>query len=123
MIKFEGRLLNLDHVDICGRKWAKDCEISFPDKVPVLDNFRLDIPPLGNAEISEDDDGLSCIVMLPDAFALSDEYYVGGLYHDVEHHTEVSIEVIDSCRLTGVSLVPEDRTADPDLKIRRVEND
>lgn len=33
---FEGRLLNLDSVDKCGRKWAKDCEISFPDKLAVF---------------------------------------------------------------------------------------
>ena len=95
MIKLEGRLLNLDSVDICGRKWAKDCKISFPDKVPVLDNFNYDRPPLGSAEIIKDDCGLSCKVTLPDEFRIQDEYYVGGCYWISESHMEASTEVID----------------------------
>lgn len=120
MIKLEGRLLNLDSVDRCGRKWTKNCKISFPDKVPVLDNFRYDRPPLGSAEIIKDDCGLSCKVVLPDEFCIQDEYYVGGGYCISESHMEVSTRVITSCELVDMSLIPEDAVADKNLKVRRI---
>lgn len=123
MIKLKGRLLNLDSVDICGRKWAKDCNISFPDKVPVLDNFHYDRPSLGSAEIIKDDCGLSCKMSLPDKFCIQDEYYVGGHYHSVKSHMEASTRVITSCELIGMSLISEDAVADKNLKVRRVNND
>lgn len=120
MIKLEGRLLNLDSVDMCGMKWTKDCKISFPDKLAVLDNFHYDRPPLGSAEIIKDDYGLICKVALPDEFRIQDEYYVDGHYYIVESHIEVSIRVITSCELVGMSLIPEDAVADKNLKIRRI---
>lgn len=120
MITLEGRLLNLDSVDVCGRKWAKDRKISFPDKLVVLDNFHYDRPPLGSAEIIKDECGLSCKVALPDEFRIQDEYYVGGYYHSVESHMEASTRVITSCKLVGMSLIPEDAVADKNLKIRRI---
>lgn len=119
MSKFKGRLLNFDSVDACDRKWSKGCKISFPEIVLVSYNFRHDDIPLGYAEIFEDDHGLGCEITLLDTFAMSDEYYVGGYYNDVKSHLEGSITVIDSCRLVSMSIVPDDKVADRNLKIRR----
>lgn len=120
MIKFKGRLLNFDSVDACNRKWSKDCKITFPDKVPVMYNFEYGIPPIGTAEISKDDEGLSCEATLDCLILTRDEYYVGGHYNDVKSHLEGSITVIDSCRLMSMSIIPEDQVADRNLKIRRI---
>lgn len=120
MIKLKGQLLIFDRVDKCGRKFAKDCKISFPDKAIVLDDFQWDIPALGIADISEDDQGLNCKVMLYDTFDMRDEYHVGGFYSNVESHVEGLITVIDSCRLLSMSIVPDHEVADEKLKIRRI---
>lgn len=122
MIKLKGQLLIFDRVDKCGRKFAKDCKISFPDKAIVLDDFQWDIPALGIADISEDDQGLNCKVMLYDTFDMRDEYHVGGCYSNVESHVEGLITVIDSCRLLSMSIVPDHKVADEKLKIRRIKN-
>lgn len=122
MIKLKGQLLIFDRVDKRGRKFAKDCKISFPDKAIVLGDFQWDIPALGIADISEDDQGLNCKVMLYDTFDMRDEYHVGGFYSNVESHVEGLITVIDSCRLLGMSIVPDHKVADEKLKIRRIKN-
>lgn len=121
MIKLKGRLLNLDSVDVCNRKFAKDCRISFPDKIPVLYDFQRHASPIGNAEIFKDDHGLDCEVTLYDK-NLIDECYVGGYYTNVKTHTEGSMRVIDSCKLVSMSIVPDEEVADKNLKIRRVMN-
>lgn len=119
MIKLEGQLQILDRVDLSNRKWAKDCKISFPVKVPVMYDFRDDSTLLGIAEIFQNDHGLGCKVTLNEETPI-DECYVGGYYGDIESHFEGSIEVIDSCRLISMSVVPDDQVADRNLKIRRI---
>lgn len=59
----EGRLLNLGTVDSCGRKFAKDCKIIFPNKLPVCWNFDRGDPRsvIGDANIFRDDKGLACM--------------------------------------------------------------
>lgn len=123
MNKFEGRVMKLDSVDICGRKFAKDCKIRFPERIPVLYNFdRWSMPILGQAEIQKDDDGLVCKCEL-DELCTDPEYYVGGFYLSVKTHTEGEITVIDSGRLTEMSIIPNGAQADDNLKIRRIPND
>ena len=124
MNKFEGRLLKLDSVDICGRKFAKDCNIRFKERVPVLYNFQNNDPEsvLGFADISKDDEGLLCKCELDGIFSDA-EYFVGGYYLSVKTHTEGEITVIDSGRLTEMSIIPNGAQADDNLKIRRVTND
>lgn len=121
MIKMEGRLLNLDTVDSCGRKFAKDCKIIFPKKVPVCWNFQHNDPNsvIGDADIFRDDKGLTCKVNLRADLLIEDEYYVGGFYTNVEKHDENSISIISACTLRSMSIVLE--PSDKSLKIRKVE--
>lgn len=116
MIKMEGRLLNLDTVDSCKRKFSKDCKIIFPNKVPVYWNFNHS-DPIGNAEIFRDDNGLSCKVNITTDLLTEDEYFVGGFYTNVKQHNEDYICVIDACTLRYMSIVlgPSDKN----LKIRK----
>lgn len=120
MIKLKGRLLNLNSTDVCGRKWSKNCKISFPDKVPVFYNFKHNIPPCGSAKISKDKYGLECEVELSGEIPIENAY-VGGYYNNIESHSESSVTVIDSCKLISMSIVPDDQVADRNLKIRRSE--
>lgn len=41
-IKFEGQVLKFGNVDKCNRKFAPDCKITFPEKIPVAYNFDDD---------------------------------------------------------------------------------
>lgn len=50
-IKFEGQVLKFGTVDKCNRKFAPDCKITFPEKIPVAYNFDMD-EIIGHADIS-----------------------------------------------------------------------
>lgn len=124
MTKFEGRILNLDSVNICNLKFAKDCKITFPEKIPVCYDFNI-YEIIGHAYISKVEDGLNCEVSLIDTDILPEnEYFVGGYYTDIKMHMEDHITVVDSCRLVAMSIIFSDyNVADENLKVRRVEND
>ena len=42
-IKFEGQVLKFGTVDKCNRKFAPDCKITFPEKIPVANNFDMNV--------------------------------------------------------------------------------
>ena len=42
-IKFEGQVLKFGTVDKCNRKFAPDCKITFPEKIPVAYNFDMNV--------------------------------------------------------------------------------
>lgn len=102
MIKLKGRLLNLNSIDVCGRKLSKNCKISFPDKIPVFYNFQHNISPCGFAKIHKDKHELECEVELSGEIPIENAY-------------------IDSCKSISMSIVPDDQVADINLKIRRSE--
>lgn len=120
---YKGRLLNLGTVDTMGRTFAKDCEITFPDKVPVCWNFNNNDPNsvIGKAEIFQDDEGLGCKVQLTSDDLTEDEYYVGGYYTGVKMHKEGGTTVIDAATLGSMSVVlaPSDKS----LIIRKCEEE
>lgn len=118
---FKGQILKFDAVDKCNRKFASDCKITFPDTIPVTNNFNMD-EIIGVADISKIEDGLDCEVSLFDMNVLpQNEYFVGGYYTKIKTHVKDHITVIDSARLVSMSILPEHNVADENLKIRRVE--
>lgn len=119
MIEMKGQLLVFDEVDVNGRKFAKDCKIIFPEKIPVCLEFRYSDPNsvIGHSEITRDDNGLSCKVSLNTNSMTEDQYYVGGFYTNLKHHKEGPINVIDKCTLRCMSIVKE--PAHKSLKIMR----
>ena len=121
-IRLKGQVLKFDVVDKCNRKFASDCKITFPEKVPVTYNFNLD-EIIGLADISKVEDGLNCEILPFDTDAFpKNEYFVGGYYTQVKTHVKDHITVIDSARLVSMSILPEHNVADENLKIRRVGN-
>lgn len=118
MNTYKGRLLNLGTVDKCNRKFAEDCKITFPEKVPVTYAFQSGVDKvLGNAEIFEDYLGLNTIVLLNHKDFTGDEYYIGGYYRDIEQHKDGDITVIDKCRLDSISIIPDHYCCDENMKI------
>ena len=109
-IKFEGQVLKFGTVDKCNRKFAPDCKITFPEKIPVAYNFDMD-EIIGHADISKVEDGLKGVVSLFDTNILPGN----------ETHVEDHITVVDSGRLVSMSIIPEHNVADENLKVRRVE--
>ena len=85
-IKFEGQVLKFGTVDKCNRKFAPDCKITFPEKIPVAYNFDMD-EIIGHADISKVEDGLKGVVSLFDTNILpGNEYFVGGYYTRIKTH-------------------------------------
>lgn len=121
-MKYEGRLLNLGTVDKCNRKFAENCIIDFPDKVPVTFDFRSGLDNvLGVAEVSRDNKGLCCNVVFHRESFTDGSYFVGGRYDHVLTHKEGRVTVIDSCRLIDMSITLS--PADESLKIVRCEEE
>lgn len=106
-LRFKGQILKFGTVDKYNRKFASDCKITFPDTIPVTNNFNMD-EIIGVADISKVEDGLDCEVSLFD---------MNVLPQNVKDH----ITVIDSARLVSMSILPEHNVADENLKVRRVE--
>lgn len=119
MIKFSGRVLKFDSMDVYGKKFSKDCTITFPERVPVYFDYHDD-SMIGYADISKVQDGLNCEVSIfnKDVY-IFDDYYVGGYYTDVKSHMEGSTMVIDSGKMVSMSIISGSVVADSNLKIRR----
>lgn len=123
MSTYEGRLLRLGTIDKCGRKFSEDCKITFPEKVPVTYNFQSGVGNvLGTADISRDETGLNCKVTMTHVDFNGSEYFVGGYYYSVQKHKEGDITVIDSCRLVGMSIIPDAVHCSDENKIWKVED-
>lgn len=118
-IKFEGQVLKFGTVDKCNRKFAPDCKITFPEKIPVAYNFDMD-EIIGHADISKVEDGLKGVVSLFDTNILpGNEYFVGGYYTRIKTHVEdrtPSSILVD----WSAEYRPEHNVADENLKVRRV---
>lgn len=121
-VVLKGPCLNFETIDVCGRKWTRNCIIKVPSEVPVTYNFDDDPSfHLGTAHIKRSNDGLYCtIVMNESSFILDDEYFVAGSYADVKSHYEGDIMVIDYCRLVGISIIPSVSVSDKTLKVERI---
>lgn len=119
-MRFEGRLLKLGTVDVCQRKFSKDCEISFPNKVPITINFSRDPDKvIGYGHIIKDNKGFKVSVEEFREDFNDPEYNVGGFYINVKSHDESGILVIDECKLESASIVFD--PTDKDLVIRRID--
>ena len=128
MIKYTGRLLNLGTVDKCGRIWADDCALEFPEKVPVIyKTIKKSILPIGIAEIFRDEKGLCCEVVFTDDIVervlrcIKEPFdiYIGGEYVNCKFDNDGEHIIIHESRLTSVTIIPTNMVADENLKLER----
>lgn len=123
VIKMTGRLLVFDKPDINRNIFPKGCEITFPEKVPVIRNFQFDRPDavLGSATVTKDEKGLVCDVELTnfDRNVLheyfGDELYIGGYYDQAKMGYKNGVKIINKARLVCIGTVFD--PADVELKI------
>ena len=124
IIKMTGRLLCFDKPDAIGCYFPKNCDITFPEKVPVVREFRHYDPTavLGSATVTKDERGLVCDVCI---FAnidrdtlreyFHDELFIGGYYTGIKTHSENGVQIVDkaSLKAIGTTFGP----VDPELKM------
>lgn len=126
-IKMSGRLLIFDNISKNEVVFPKDCELSYPEKVPVTWEFNTVDPGAvkGFAVVNKDERGLLCVVELTNferdvlQKCFHDELPIGGYYQPVETHNENGLRVVDKAtlRMIGITLGP----ADDELKMKVVE--
>lgn len=118
-IKMKGRLLLFDKPTSNKTLIPKDCEIAYPEKIPVIFEFRFGDPnaALGSGCVMRDEKGLICEVELTRSNGVIDilrefdgEIPIGGFYSHVKSHQENGLCVIESgcLRAIGVTLSPVD---------------
>lgn len=131
-IKMRGRIVYFDKVDWCngtGSLFPKNCEITYPEIVPVVWNFdfhNLD-SMLGHAVVSKDELGLICEATLFKTDVLTEvlsennnEFGIGGYYTRLKDNSWKSgIREIQSAMLSGIGFTLE--PANKDYKLVLVE--
>ena len=113
MIKLEGRVLLFDAVNQTSDKFAKDCKLTIPEKVPLTWEFKHD-KPIGFVMPIRDDKGIYAT-----AETFSNEYIgvedirdiltdgkigVGGCYRVNKMHKEGELFIIDEATLLEIGL-------------------
>lgn len=115
-IKMKGRVLLFDRVDNLRIMFPKNCNITYPEIIPIIWNFEFNNldSVLGNATISKYEDGLICdaIISNPIIREILDtengELHIGGFYKKIKEHHHNGVRMIDQAHLVaiGVTLAP-----------------
>lgn len=112
-IKMKGRLLLFDKPTSNKTLFPKNCEIAYPEKIPVIFEFRFGDPraAFGSGCVMRDEKGLICEVELTRYDALIDilrefngEIPIGGFYSHVKSHQENGLRVFESGYLRGIGI-------------------
>ena len=97
-IKMTGKIMEIGKVDKCKRMFAEGCEITYPDKIPVILGFRVNDPQnlIGNCEVIKTKDGLTAKATIYNSDVLyADKVYVGGYYNKVKLEEIDGITVVN----------------------------
>lgn len=114
-MRYIGILCELGVVDKNDLLFEKDCEITCPDRIPIILNFDFNNAKsvVGRATVRKDDESVKvdCIFdnSIPDEY-LSDDgrIYVGGYYGGVISEVDPhGILHITHAKLTGVGIIPK----------------
>lgn len=126
MSEWTGKLLIFDKPDKCNRIFPKESKITYPDKCPVVLDFRFsDLTAcVGHASVMDCADYLSCDAVLNDSgfkeLLESDELYIGGFYNKIKTHKDNNgMTVIDSANLCGVSIMPKEQSCELEMKLTK----
>ena len=115
-MKLQGRILLFDEVNLNNDIFSASCNITIPEKVPLMLNFNRD-QVIGFAKGTIDDIGITFI-----AETLSNEMIgvddlrskfengkigVGGYYTNIKYHEDRNFRIIDEARLCQIALVQD----------------
>lgn len=114
-MEIKGRLLLFNELNSDGSLFTKDCNITIPEKMPLVWNFKLHDPDniLGNAVVKRDEEGLILtgeIINQNFINLLNNEGIkglgIGGFYNQLKYdETEYVKHIITSCNLILSSIV------------------
>lgn len=121
MRKIEGYIFKPDILNINGHVYAKDCKISYPEKVPITLGFDYNKPGkiIGNGKITEKEDGIYIEGEIIDSIFNNESLTHMGLYATNVNKDENG--VVKEMTIRSVALLPEYEASMPECKIERKE--
>ena len=124
LIKMTGKIMEIGKVDKCKRMFAEECEITYPDKIPVTLGFSFNDPQnvIGNCEVIKTEDGLTAKATIYNSDVLyADKVYVGGYYNKVKMKEVDGIIIVDKASLRALAVLPPEKSANCNLYLEKVE--
>ena len=113
-MKLQGRILLFDEVNLNEDIFSASCDITIPEKVPLMWNFKKD-KIIGSANATIDDIGITFIAetLSNDMIGVDDlrsifengKIGVGGFYTNIKYHKDGNFKIIDKARLCEIALV------------------
>ena len=124
LIKMTGKIMEIGKVNARKRMFAEECEITHPDKIPVILGFSFNDPQnvIGNCEVVRTKDGLTAKATVYNSDILyADKVYVGGYYNKVEMKEVDGITIVNKASLRALAVIPPERTVNRNLYLEKVE--
>ena len=109
--KISGRLLYFDKPIMENHMFPSTSDITIPDKVPLLMNFKPD-EVIGFGKVYRDDKGLifngtiTNESLLEPLKTIEGTYGIGGYYNRLKEHKENGIRIIDVATLVNCGITP-----------------
>ena len=123
-IKMAGKIMEIGKVDKCKRMFTEECEITYPDKIPVILGFSVNDPQnlIGNCEVIKTKDGLTAKATIYNGDVLyADKVYVGGYYNKVKMKEVDGITIVNEASLRALAVLPPEESANRNLYLEKVE--
>ena len=130
MIKMHGTILELGTLDIGNLTFSKNCEITYPEKVPIKDGFegyKTEVHDIGTGAISKDGDRFVIDAEIYDEYVdVIDKYEnicdghvsVGGHYVQIESDKEHGVRIVNKAHLKYIACTIQ--SANEELYLTRV---
>lgn len=124
LIKMTGKIMEFGIVDKRKRMFAEDCEITYPDKIPVTLGFSFNGPQniIGNCEVVRSKDCLTAKATIYNSDVLyADKVYVGGYYNKVKMEEVDGITIVNKASLRALAVLPPEQSANRNLYLEKAE--
>lgn len=106
-MKLTGKILELGTIDKCNRMFAKDCEITYPERLPVAINYRFSDPDfvLRSDAVFMAKADINNTVESYDYLEKHGKLFVGGCYKPVEMELDDNGDtVITKAHMIGIGI-------------------
>ena len=112
-MKFQGRILLFDEVNLNKDIFPTSCNITIPEKIPLTLDFKQD-QVIGFAKATIDDIGITFIAetFSNDMIGVDDlrsifengKIGAGGYYTNIKYHEDRNFRIIDEARLCEIAI-------------------
>lgn len=120
MKEIEGYILKTGSISENGHMYSKDCEINFPENIPIVLGLDFNKPGeiVGNAKVIKKDDGVYIEGNIIDSVFENDSLTHMGLYAT---NVEKEDNIVTKMNIQDVAVLPEHEAAMPECKIIKKE--